>query len=259
MRIASPPGPICMGTILYENYEQGFGEEYPAVILIRGVRVPLRLETRFIRYFPNPEPWLPRQNDDLEISRFVDGSVTVTLAQLPTEWAAWTEHDRMDFCRSIDDLQLLEQPDLPAMVEFIVHHANYDELSCVAPCVPRIFPQEEAFRLLLVALENSAIGHGTNIVQAIAGTKHPQAIATLRTQLQSVLNHSALWEDASFVNWVAYEGVYCIRYLIELGAPPVEFEELARKFAQHPCRRIRQSCLKLFSRYYAGLDRLADS
>jgi hypothetical protein len=106
------------------------------------------------------------------------------LSQLETEWSAWTARDRIDFCCSIDDLQLLEQPDLPAMVRFIVHHATADELSSVAPSLGRIFPPDEAFELLVVALRNSAIGKTSNIIQAIAQTRHPEADATLRRHLR---------------------------------------------------------------------------
>src|SRR5215471_11629635 len=93
---------------VYEGFEKGFGDEYPAALTFKGKRVLLERETRFIRYYPNPEPRQPREGDHLEILRFVDGSASLTLSQLENEWDSWTEHDRMDLCRSLHELQLLE-------------------------------------------------------------------------------------------------------------------------------------------------------
>src|SRR6058998_3615882 len=100
-----------MGTIIYEGFEQGFGQEYPPAITVLGVRLPLAYETRFIRHFRSAESYLPHPMQS-DISRFVDGSAALTLQQLEREWHSWTQADRLDFCASIETLHLLQQPDL---------------------------------------------------------------------------------------------------------------------------------------------------
>jgi len=242
-----------MANIVYEGFEQGFGEEYPGAITRLGIRMTLEYETRFLRHFCATDQLLPHRTE-MVISRFVDGSASVTLPQLEAEWSAWTAPDRMDFCCSIDDLQLLEQPDLPAIVRFIVHHAAPEELSSVAPSLCRIFRPDEAFELLLVALKNSAIGKSSNIIQAIAHTRHPEAEATLRRHLQSVWLNGSLWDDASFVNWTAFDATTCIHYLLRLGASPTELEDFVRKLSAHPCSRNRERCRKLFAQHYSWLS-----
>src|SRR4051812_22442986 len=97
-----------MDTIIYEGFEQGFGEEYPAAITVLGRRAPLKYETRFLRHFCHAEPPM----SETVISRFVDGSASVSLQQLREEWHTWTDADRTDFCASLSDLEILGQQDL---------------------------------------------------------------------------------------------------------------------------------------------------
>jgi hypothetical protein len=246
-----------MANIIYEGFEQGFGAEYPAAITWLGIRMPLQYETRFLRHFRATDQLLPHQTE-MVISRFVDGSASVTLPQLEAEWSAWTAPDRMDFCCSLDDLQLLEQPDLPAMVRFIVHHATPDELVSVASSVGRICRPDEVFELLLVALRNSAIGKTSNIIQAIAQTRHPEAEATLRRHLQTVWSTRSLWDDASFVNWTAFDAMMCIYYLLRLGASPAELEDFVRNLSEHACSGNRERCCKYFAQYYSWLSKPED-
>lgn len=240
--------------IVYEHFGQGFGRDYPAALTKDGVRWPLERETRFIRYYRIPEPRLPRQNTEFEISRFVDGTASLTLTQLETEWESWSAPDRMDFCRSIYDLQLLEQPDLPAMVRFVVHHANPEELSCLAPQMECVFPPNETYALLEFALQNSGRSRISNIVQAMARTKHPDAEATVRRQLQSIWADSSLWSDASFVNWIALDALICIQALIQISARPEQFADSVRKLSKHSCTRIQKQCRSSFAEHYYWLN-----
>jgi hypothetical protein len=243
-----------MAKLVYEGFEQGFGPEYPAAITILGIRRPLEFETRFIR--PFREPHLPHPHE-FRISRFVDGSASITLSQLERQWATWTEADRLDFCVSIDDLQLLEQPDLPAMVGFIARHGNPDELSAVAPAFCRLFTPAESFELAVLALQRSQVGRTSNIMQAIALTNDLRAQAVLREQLQTIWTEPSLWMDADFVNGVAFDAVNCIWYLMKLSAPPVEFEDAVRRLSAHSCRRVREQCQRLFTKCFPWLAPVA--
>ena len=153
----------------------------------------------------------------------MDGSASITASELQREWHTWTDSQRMDFCQSC--CWLHEQPDFPDMLRFIMQHAAPDEWSGVAMSVASQLPPDEAFDILLRALRTVEIGHTSNIGQAIAITKHRDAEPTLRRHLEAIWAHSALWENAEFINWVAFDATTCVAHLIELGAPPRDFEE----------------------------------
>jgi len=114
-------------------------------------------------------------------------------------------------------------------------------------------PRDESFDILLRALLTLDLGHTSNITQAIALTKHPEAEATLRRHLHAVWKHAALWEPAEFINWVAFDATTSISHLIELGTSSAGFEEQVRGLSEHPCPRNRDSCRGFFSKYYSWL------
>jgi hypothetical protein len=225
-----------------EELKQQYGAEYPAAIVIKGIRMPLKKERRFSRSYHSAEHKMGG-----EVSRFMDDSASITLVQLQSEWPAWTEDERMDFCNSCDWLRL--QPDFPEMLRFVMQHGSSRQWPGVAMSVAYHLPQEESFDILLRALGSLDIGKCSNITQAIALTKHPNAESTLRNHLEVVWAHKAIWEDDEFLNWVAYDAMSCIQHLIELGASSSTFEEQVRQLSQHQCARNRQSCARLSAHY----------
>ena len=229
-----------------EELKASYGEAYPKAMMADGERVPLKRETRFTRIFSQAD-----EKHEHHISRFMDGSASITASELQREWPAWTDNERMDFCQSCCWLQ--GQSDFPEMLRFIMQHAGPDVWSGVAMSVATELPREEAFDILLRALRTLDLGHTSNITQAIALTKHPDAEATLRRHFSAVWKHGALWEPAEFINWVAFDATTCISHLIELGASPAGFEEQVRGLSEHACPRNRDSCRGFLSKYYSWL------
>jgi len=229
-----------------DDLKRQFGDEYPAAVVIDGVRIPLSGERRFSRSYHSKE-----RKVGTEVSRFMDGSASITAAELQREWPTWTGDQRMDFCQSCCWLE--EQPDFPEMLRFIMQHAGPDEWSGVAMSVASQLPREEAFDILLRALRTVEIGRTSNIGQALAITKHPDAEATLRHHLQAIWAHSAIWDNAEFINYVAFDATTCIAHLIELGAAPADFEEQVRQLERHSCARNRDSCRGFLSKHYSWL------
>lgn len=225
-----------------EELKRRYGEEYPAAVIIDGSRMPLAKERRFSRSYRSVE-----QKTGADISRFMDGSASITIAQLQNQWATYSGDERMDFCNSC--CWLHEQSDFPEMLRFIMQHGSPGEWSAVAMPVAVHLPQDESFDILLRALSSSEIGKCSNLTQAIALTKHPNAETTVRNHLEVVWTHKALWKDDKFVNWVAYDAITCIQHLIELGAPSSDFEEQVRQLSQHQCAGNRKSCTRLFAFY----------
>jgi hypothetical protein len=78
-----------------EQLKKMFGDEYPAAVIDNGTRMPLRLETQFTRYYNSQE-----RKQGTNVSRFMDGSASMTATDLEREWLAWTAWQRLDFCQS---------------------------------------------------------------------------------------------------------------------------------------------------------------
>jgi hypothetical protein len=224
-----------------------YGPEYPAAIVLRGVRLPLVMESPFTRFY---------RLEDLskgwcQVSRFMDGSSSISMEQLQNEWTKWTDWQREDFCQSFAWLH--KQCDFQDMLRFIMRHGTSKEWATIAGLIATKLPCEEAFKFLLRELQVVSTGNKSSLIQAVAITKHPDVKAELRQQLQIVCDDPAMWDDDSFLNWVANDAEECIRNLIELGASPDDFENQVRRLSQHICARNRESCRKRFSEYYSWL------
>jgi hypothetical protein len=224
-----------------------FGDEYPAAVVEKGVRMPLAIETPFSRYYHSGEP----KRGGLLISRFMDGSASMTMAELQRDWPSWTDEQRVDFCQSC--IWLHEQADYADMLRFIMGHGSPSVWGATALQVATALPSDEAFPLLLGVLRATIIGQGANITHAIAKTKHRDAKATLQQHLRAVWEHPGLWADDEWLNWIALDTTTCIEHLIELGESPADFEDRVRRLSQHVCPQNRDSCRNYLSKHYSWL------
>jgi hypothetical protein len=231
------------------DFKKMYGDEYPNAMVENGVRMPLAYETPFSRYYQSGGP--KKGGHTHIISRFMDGSASMTAAELRRGWPTWTDEEKQDFCQGCS--WLYQQADYADMLRFIMAHGGLTEWSATALNVAKTLPRDEAFPFLLTALRASEIGKCANIAQAIAQTRHPKAEATLRQHLEAVWDHSMLWDDDEFVNWVALDAKCCIEHLITLGASPSDFEEQVRKLSQHFCQRNRDLCRRHLSEHYSWL------
>ena len=224
-----------------------YGEEYPDAVIIDRVRLPLSRETRFSRSYRAAEPKM-----GAIISRFMDGSATIALADLQLEWPTWTESERTDFCQNCAWIH--GQSDFPDMLRFIMKHGDSRDWSGIASSVASSLPADEAYDTLQRALQVTEIGRSSNIAQAIALTKHRDAEVMLRKHLQSIWAHELLWNDDQFLNWVAFDATTGIAHLIELGAAPGEFADQVRQLSEHVCSGNRDSCQNFLSKHYQWLQ-----
>lgn len=229
------------------DFKNNFGEEYPVAVTQGDVRMPLQQENRFSRRYHSNE-----HKTSCVISRFMDNSATITAKELKREWPTWTKELQMDFCQSCS--WLFSQDDFPEMLRFILRHGDSDHWSAIALEVARGLPQQEAFDALVRALHCAEIGHASNMLQGIAATKHPLAEAVLRKHLKSLWTHPDLWNNAQFINWIAFETTTCIAHLIELGVPQTDFGEQARQLSQHICQRNRDTCRNFLSKHYPQIN-----
>ncbi len=230
-----------------------FGDEYPAAVTFKGVRMPLVSESRWTRGYASDDPKM-----GYNVSRFMDGSAAITLQEFALEWPSWNERERSDFCSACSWLN--RQDDYPDILRHIMRYGGPKDWSAVASSVGGHLPQSEAFDLLSRALlQVVGLDQATNIIQGISLTKHPEAEAVLRSHLLALWSHPSLWADAPFVNWHAYGATCCIKNLIEIGAPPADFTEQARALAAHPCVRNRNSCRRFLAKHFPWLNDSTDA
>lgn len=229
-----------------EQMRNVYGPEYPDAVLHDGVRFPLMQERRFSRSYHSPD-----RKESVIISRFMDGSASITFDELRRDWSEWDESDRLDFCQECGWLN--KQTDLPDILRFIMDSASVAEASAIAMSAATSLPQEEAFSKLLSRLNASKPGKSSNIAQAIALTKHPSAESTLENHLQMLVRHPELWNDSEFLNWIAFDATTCIAHLIELGVQPHAFESNVRQLALHVCERNRKSVQQFLGKHFPFL------
>jgi hypothetical protein len=140
--------------------KQRFGDEYPAAVIIEtGLRLPLQRERRFSRYYYSKE-----HKSGAEISRFMDGTASITATELQQEWADWSEDTRLDFCQS--SAWLSGQPDFPEMLRYVMQHGGPSVWGAITLSVASELPRDEAFATLRRALQNTGLSHTANLTQA---------------------------------------------------------------------------------------------
>ena len=214
-----------------DELKNTYGPEYPTAVQRNGCRLPLTRETRFARVYASSD----KETGTLILSRFMDRA----------------EHDRMEFCQECEWLH--EQSDYPDMLRFIAAHSSPSEFSAIALNIAAHLPQNESFPILLESLHLAEIGETSNILQAIAHTKHADALATLRAHFKKVWRHPHLNADDKWLNWVAFDATNCIQYMHELGAPSEEFAENVHPLSTHPCQGNRDTCRRWLAKYYSWL------
>lgn len=229
-----------------DELRECYGDEYPDAVTHDGVRMPLLRVDRFARHYYSVEA-----STGAVVSRFADGTATMTFEQFKSEWPAWSPSERTQFCNECRWLR--EQDDYPDMLRMIVAEGDKHNWSSIALSVASILPQDEAYRALSGCL-NKIEGHTSNISQGIAATKHPSAPGTLRALLERLWNQPKLWDNDAFINWTAFDATCCIEHLIELGQPAAEFEDKAQRLSKHACQENRESVSQSLKEYYPWLD-----
>ena len=226
-----------------------FGPEYPAAILVQGVRIPLHSESRFRRVYKNDQA-------QHYFSRFMDHSATMTFEELSREWPQWDERLRQEFCSECN--WLAGQEDFPAMLRLIIKSGHASEWSAIALSIASEIPQAEAFEFLSRALANVPADDSANFSQAVAKTRHPQAAEVIRKHLESLWSHPRLWDQDKFQNFVAFAAICSIQHLLELGERSAQFEEKVKALAMHQCAGSRRSCQNFLKKYFPWLDSSAE-
>lgn len=227
-----------------DSLKKIWGDEYPAAVILHGVRAELWKETRFMRRYKTKENRM-----GASIPRFLDGSASISMEELKRIWPTWSDEERDDFCSAAGHIPA--QADKPDILRFIMQSDDPDHWSAIAMSLGVNLPKDEAFAILVAKL---GITHpSANITQAIAITKHRDAAVELRKHFEHIWKTPDLWEDASFQNWTAFDAICCIQHLIEVGIKPSEFDDYVQKLSKHQCRRTRETCSDYLGKHYDWL------
>jgi len=225
-----------------DDLKKVFGDDYPDAVTVLGMRLPLGRESRFLRHYFSEE-----NRRASVVSKFEDGSATMTLAELREQWPTWSAGEKHEFINACHGLH--RQGDYPDILRYLMRQDDPHAWSALAGQVGGWLPQEEAFELLTHALK-SVESHSANITQGISITRHPGGAGILRAHLQKLWRHPGLWDDDPFTNWHAFDAICCIQHLIQLGDSPDEFLEQVRALSAHACAGTRESCATFLSSHY---------
>ena len=224
-----------------------FGDEYPDAVNLLGMRLPLVREGRFLRQYYSEE-----KRHASVVSKFEDGSASITLDELRGQWPTWAESEKREFLNASQGLQ--GQGDYPDILRFLMDRGGFEVWSALALQAAGWLPRDEAFGLLARALA-AVESHSANITQGIAATRHPDALGLLDAHLESLWSHPDLWDDDPFVNWRAYDAICCIEHLIQLGVSTDKYQDRARALSAHASAGTRESCGAHLGRHYDWLPK----
>jgi hypothetical protein len=191
-------------------------------------------ETRWSRVYAKPDKPRYRYIE----SRFRDGTASITLDELQRDWHKWPEDEKIDFCRSLVWAQV---PDRKDILRYLIDHGDHCTWAAIALLVALELPSHESIPALKRWCESCDVGRGANYYQAIAQTGDPEAHDILTSCFHRIWNSDGLMDNADFGNWVAYDAICCVEYLLELNEAPEPFRTVFETLKSHPCDRTRKA------------------
>ncbi len=194
--------------------------------------MPLQLETRWSRYYENKQ-----RKQGLVESKFMDGSASITLAQLEAEWATWDESERLDFCQSVC---CVDATVLSGLLRYIMAHGDFVSWSACALSIAACLPADESVPFLTKACNEAPAGKAANFYQALAHTKAPEARPILNAALDRLWHRDDLLHINGVVNDTASDAMWCIKHLIELGEPVSNLRTKYETLSKHPNENNRR-------------------
>lgn len=182
-------------------------------------------------------------------SKFPQGEAMITLSELAQRWPSWSESERHDFCNAVCCGDVRDKVDI---FRFLATDQAEPIRSTIALGVALSLRAEEAYPILKSWANDAKIGHRANFFQAIAITRHPDALDTLQAEFHELSEHPDLFDDSGRYNFVALELVGCIQHLLQLGSSPDTLRPMVSKLRNHPCHRIRQQVKHGLSNSFAN-------
>lgn len=209
-------------------------------VTIDGVRLDLYRESRWSRWYHNKERGMT-----YGYSRFMDGSASISLSELESNWDSWDQHERIDFCQNLawasDDI-------LRDILRFIMKHGGPREWAGCALSIGRLFPKEEVVGFFSEACRHARVGELANLMQVLAATRDPSVHRTISRCLDRVWKSRRLFDDQ--YPHAAMDAVYCMKHLLELGSSPDTFRAKREALLNHPNELVRTWVIGHLHRFF---------
>jgi len=233
------------------DLKRHYGGDYPRVVVVLGVRCPLVREGRFVRTYADPN-----SNLSPRISRFQDGSATMTAWQLQREWDFWDDELKREFSEAFQHLR--DQDDFPDMVRFLIRTRVGIAQGTIAVMAAQVLPPDEAFALLTDAMGKADSLFAT-IAQALVMTRHPRTRNVLARWLDRLSDHPLLWSPDPTEFMTAYDVICIIGFLCQIGEDPAQYAGQVRHLRTHPNQMIRDTLVLRLRPYFPWLAAPADN
>ena len=182
------------------------------------------------------------------VSRFRDGSASITMEELSACWDTWPEGEKLDFC---NELGWMKEPLISDVLRFVMKKGDETLWQAVALEIAGHLPSNESVPFLMAACENSELGQGANFFGALARTDYPKKREVLQHRLKELVGHSDFGiRGQEYFNRVANEAVNITNDLLELGANPDDLRPVYLQLKDHPHDFVRQITRNFLSKYF---------
>lgn len=165
------------------------------------------------------------------VSRFRDGSCSITLDELRRKWPDWPLSEKVDFSQSFNHFQGEGRADI---FRFLMKQSEHDVWSAIAGVVAITLPVGEVLPFLRNCCETCEVGRGSNYFQALWFAKSPDALGILQTSLDRIWKSPDLMKPEEFCNFIAFDAIWCIDALLRLGESTESLKSHYETLKRHP-------------------------
>ena len=211
-----------------------------------GKRRPIMRETRWSRTRGYSDETTTYTSFE---SKFLEGTASITLAELSQLWLAWNTEEKLDFSLAIACDESLKHAEV---LRFLMKNGDHVVWSTIAPSVARGLPKKESLPFLRARCEETEVGTaGANYYQALTMAGDPDALRRLKEWLNRIMQDPRLGKQEPTRNYIALDLVWCIKYLLELGEPPETLRQYYELLTNHPNPYSRRYAQDRLSEYFA--------
>jgi len=188
--------------------------------------------------------WLVEVEDDkgqvVIVSKLFLGTAFLSLEDLKQEWSTWSEDEKISFCQALREARY---DNLDDYLRFVIGNGDYYVLSTLALTMSQNLPEDEVVPFLLRNIEETELGAGSNFLQALALSKHGDALPIIKDRLNRLIQHPRFSDipewTGDYNNPIAHQAALCIKYLLELGVSQNEIIDAIKLLQNHASPSIK--------------------
>jgi len=190
--------------------------------------------------------WLVKVKDHkgqiILVSKFFLGTAYISLEELKKEWFNWSEDERISFSRA---LRSARYDNLDDYLRFIMKNGDYYTLSTLSLTMLRNLPESEFIPFILKKIEETELGEGSNLLQALALSKDHRAVPIIEERLNKLIQHPRFSDipewSGEYNNPIAHQAALCVEFLLELGVPQNDIRGAIELLLNHASPSIKKN------------------